>query len=56
MRHIRIVRRVIGAFEQKQVPAFSHRVEGEKGGGGGGGHQAALNRPEEEVAVNTIKL
>lgn len=55
MRHIRIVRRVIGAFEQKQVPAFSHRVEGEKGGGGGG-HQAALNRPEEEVAVNTIKL
>lgn len=56
MRHIRIVRRVIGAFEQKQVPAFSHGVEGEKGGGGGGGHQAALNRPEEEVAVNTIKL
>lgn len=55
MRHIRIVRRVIGAFEQKQVPAFSHWVEGEKGGGGGG-HQAALNRPEEEVAVNTIKL
>lgn len=53
MRHIRIVRRVIGAFEQKQVPAFSHWVEGEKGGGG---HQAALNRPEEEVAVNTIKL
>lgn len=52
MRHIRIVRRVIGAFEQKQVPAFSHWVEGDKGGG----HQAALNRQEEEAAVNTIKL
>lgn len=30
-------------------------VEG-GGGGGGGAHRAALNRPDQEVAVNTIKL